>query len=70
MAQQNIKINTEFIKLEQLLKLADLVQSGGEAKTRILSEEVLVNGEVEVRRGKKIRSGDKVELGGQVVTVE
>lgn len=70
MAQQNIKINTEFIKLEQLLKLADLVQSGGEAKTRILSEKVLVNGEVEVRRGKKIRSGDKVELGGQVVTVE
>jgi ribosome-associated protein len=65
-----IKINTEFIKLDALLKFASLVGSGGEAKQLIQNGEVLVNGEVCTMRGKKIRPGDKVELGGQEVTVE
>ena len=69
MAEQ-IKITTEFIKLDALLKFASLVGSGGEAKNLIQNGEVLVNGEVCTMRGKKIRPGDKVELGGKEVIVE
>ncbi|WP_295079276.1 RNA-binding S4 domain-containing protein [Ruminococcus sp.] len=65
-----IKITTEFIKLDALLKFASLVGSGGEAKQLIQDGKVLVNGEVCIMRGKKIRPGDRVELGGQEVTVE
>ncbi|MBR6243605.1 MAG: RNA-binding S4 domain-containing protein [Ruminococcus sp.] len=65
-----IKITTEFIKLDALLKFASLVGSGGEAKNLIQNGEVLVNGEVCTMRGKKIRPGDKVELGGKEVIVE
>mgnify|MGYP003294592908 CR=1 FL=1 len=67
---ERIKINTEFIKLDALLKFASLVGSGGEAKQIIQNGEVLVNGEVCTMRGKKIRSGDTVRLGEQEVTVE
>ncbi|MBR5683858.1 MAG: S4 domain-containing protein YaaA [Ruminococcus sp.] len=67
---EKIKITTEFIKLDALLKFASLVGSGGEAKQLIQNGEVFVNGEVCTMRGKKIRPGDKVELGGQEVTVE
>ena len=65
-----IKITTEFIKLDALLKFASRVGSGGEAKQLIQDGKVLVNGEVCTMRGKKIRPGDRVELGGQEVTVE
>ena len=67
---EKIKITTEFIKLDALLKFASMVGSGGEAKTLIQNGEVLVNGEVCTMRGKKIRSGDKVSLGGNEVEVE
>ena len=70
MPENRIKITTEFIKLDALLKLASLVGSGGEAKQLIQDGEVLVNGEVCTMRGKKIRPGDKVELDGQEVIVE
>ena len=56
--------------MDQLLKLSNQVSTGGEAKVRILSEEVKVNGEIETRRGKKIRSGDKVEINGELIVVE
>ena len=59
---ENIEITTEYIKLQDLMKLADLVSTGGEAKLRILNEEVTVNGEVCTMRGKKLRQGDKVEF--------
>lgn len=49
-----IEIKTEFIKLDQLLKWANFVAVGTEAKMFIINGEVKVNGEVEVRRGKKI----------------
>jgi len=65
-----IKITTEFIKLDALLKFASLVGSGGEAKQLIQDGEVLVNGEVCTMRGKKIRPGDEIELDGRKVTVE
>ncbi len=64
-----ITIKDEFIKLGQALKLAGLVQSGVEAKIVIEDGEVLVNGEVETRRGKKLRDGDTFTLKGQTVHV-
>ena len=66
---ENITITTEFIKLQDLLKFANLVCTGGEAKIIIQEGEVKVNGEVCTMRGKKIRPGDIVELGGQQLTV-
>ena len=59
---EKIKIETEFIKLDALLKFAVLVGSGGEAKTVIADGMVSVNGEVCTMRGKKIRPGDKVKF--------
>ena len=64
-----IKIETEFIKLDALLKFANLVSSG-EAKIRIAEGEVLVNGEICTMRGKKLRSGDTVELDGAKVCIK
>ena len=66
---ENIIITTEFIKLQDLLKFANLVSTGGEAKIIIQEGEGKVNGEVCTMRGKKIRPGDLVELGGQQLTV-
>lgn len=70
MAKNSIKITTEFIKLDALLKFASLVGSGGEAKALIQDGQVLVNGEVCTMRGKKIRPGDTVSIDGEEVTVE
>lgn len=66
---ETIKITTEFIKLQDLLKFASLVSTGGEAKIIIQDGEVKVNGEVCTQRGKKIRPGDDVVLNGQHYTV-
>lgn len=59
---KTIKIHTPFIKLDQFLKLANVYGSGGEAKELIQSGKVLVNGEIEVRRGKKLTDGDTVSF--------
>lgn len=64
-----VEISDDFIKLGQLLKLADLVSSGVEAKIVIQNGEVKVNGEVDTRRGKKIYPQDIVEYKGHQVTV-
>lgn len=58
-------VNLETIELDQFLKLAEVTQSGGQAKHLIQSGAVLVNGAVEMRRGKKIRPGDRVSVGGE-----
>ena len=65
-----MKIDTEFIKLDSFLKAVDAVSSGGEAKIIIAEGMVSVNGEVELRRGRKLRPGDRVELAGKVFEVE
>ena len=59
---ETITINTEYIKLDALLKYAALVGTGGEAKTVIADGLVTVNGEVCTMRGKKIRAGDRVRF--------
>ena len=63
---EEIPIHTEFIKLQDFLKFANAVESGGMAKTVILAEEVKVNGEVCTMRGKKLRPGDEVTFMGAV----
>lgn len=60
-----MKIETEYIKLDSFLKHANLVMSGGEAKLLIQEGEVQVNGEVELRRGRKLYPGDRVEVTGR-----
>mgnify|MGYP005788259349 CR=1 FL=1 len=65
-----VSITTEFIKLQDLLKFANLVATGGEAKERIQSGEVTVNGEVCTMRGRKIRPGDDVCFAGEHHTVQ
>ncbi|MFD0050626.1 S4 domain-containing protein YaaA [Actinomycetes bacterium NPDC127524] len=59
---QEIQIGTEYITLGQFLKLADVIQSGGMAKWFLSEHEVFINGELDVRRGRKLREGDKIEI--------
>ena len=59
-----IPITTEFIKLQDFLKFANVCESGGMAKTFIQNEQVQVNGETCVQRGKKLRPGDTVRFLG------
>ena len=55
----SVVISTEFIKLQDAMKYANIVYSGGEAKQLIQEEQVLVNGEICTMRGKKLRPGDR-----------
>ena len=66
MEKQSVPITTDYIKLEALLTLANVVSSGGEAKIAIQEGEVTVNGETCTQRGKKLRPGDVAVLGGEV----
>lgn len=61
---EEVKIETDYIKLDQFLKYIGEAESGFHAKLIIKDEEVLVNGQIETRRGRKLRSGDVVELEG------
>ena len=62
MQTSQVKIATEFIKLDALLKFSGVMETGGEAKEAIQGGKVRVNGEVCTMRGKKIRCGDVVEV--------
>ena len=62
MDRQEVKISTEFIKLDALLKFAGLTETGGEAKEAVQAGRVKVNGQVCAMRGKKLRPGDVVTL--------
>ncbi len=66
---KEIIIKTESIRLSQFLKLANAVQDGVEAKFCIQDGEVLVNGEIDTRRGRKLRCGDLVEFAGRIYKV-
>ena len=67
---EKIQIDTEFIKLDSLLKFAALVGTGGEAKYVISEGLVEVNGETCTQRGKKIRPGDGVTFAGHTLHVQ
>jgi ribosome-associated protein len=65
-----MKITTEYIRLEQFLKLLSLADTGGQAKAMIKEGEILVNGEKELRRGRKLRPGDVIRVYGRDYRVE
>ena len=65
----DVRIDGDMARLGQFLKLADAVDTGGEAKIRIGDGDVSVNGEVEFRRGRQLHPGDVVELDGKQFTV-
>lgn len=66
----NIKISTEYIKLDALLKFIGLCATGGEAKIAIVEGEAIVNGEPCFMRGKKMRPGDRLVFHGQEFIIE
>ena len=70
MKADKIKIETEYIKLQDLLKLSGVCATGGMAKIVIQNGEVKVNGEVCEMRGKKMRAGDIAEYDGYRIKVE
>jgi ribosome-associated protein len=67
--QRVIEVTGEFIKLDSLLKLAGIAQTGGEAKILIADGAVTVDGEVTTERGRKLRGGAVVRAGGQTVKI-
>jgi len=67
--ERYVQIQTEFIRLDALLKFADLVQSGGEAKMLIQEGTVAVNGTSCTMRGKKCRPGDQIQVGERTIIV-
>lgn len=67
---EEIEIYTPYVKLQQALKLADVLESGGEAKIYLMEHEVKVNGVVARERGKKVHPGDLVEYPGGAFRVK
>ncbi len=61
---EKIKIETDYIKLDQFLKYIGIAETGGEGKLIIKNEKVKVNGEIITKRGKKIKKGDNIEVLG------
>lgn len=66
---RDVAIRGDTIRLGQLLKLAGVIEGGGDAKAFLTEGGVLVNGEREVRRGRQLRSGDTVGVGGEELRV-
>ena len=69
MESHEIKIHTEFIKLQDLLKFAGAVETGGDAKLIVQEGRVSVNGEICTMRGKKLRPGDRAIIDGETELV-
>ena len=65
----DVEITGESIPLGAFLKLSGVIESGGDAKQRIAGGEVTVNGETELRRGRKLQRGDVVELGDEQLRI-
>jgi ribosome-associated protein len=68
-APRDVPIRDDSIRLGQFLKLADLIDNGADAKPLLMQGEVVVNGEVETRRGRQLAKGDVVSLGDDSVRV-
>ena len=69
MFMKKVEIYTEYIKLEQMLKIADIVSTGGEAKLFLLTTDIYVNDEVENRRGRKLYKGDVVKVNNNLYQI-
>ena len=69
MQKEVIKISDEYIKLQDLIKFAGIVPTGGQAKYLIQNGEILVNGEVCTMRGKKMRNGDTAQFEDKIIEV-
>ena len=67
---RTVEITREPVELYKILKFEGLVASGGEAKSLVAAGEVLVNGQIETRKRKKIVSGDTIEFGGELLQVQ
>ena len=65
-----ITIFTDYITLGQFLKLADIIESGGEAKMFLAQNRVVIDGEEDNRRGRKLRGGEVVEISGQTYEIK
>ena len=63
------KLNKEYIKLDQFLKMSNIISTGGEAKIYLMENKVLVNGIEENRRGRKLYPGDTVTVKGRKLVV-
>lgn len=70
MKTEIIEINTEYIKLDNLLKLGGAAVTGGQAKLLIQDGQVLVNGEICTMRGKKMKNGDKAQCNNKILEVQ
>ena len=72
MVQKNIKLrkDEEYITLGVLLKIAGIIDTGGQAKYFLSENVVLVNGEEDNRRGRKLYHGDKIQVQGQVFLID
>ena len=69
MFMKKVEIYTEYIKLEQMLKIAEIVSTGGEAKLFLLTNDIYVNDEVENRRGRKLYKGDVVKVNNNLYQI-
>jgi ribosome-associated protein len=67
---EKLKIETEYIKLDQFLKWSGIAESGAEAKILISQEQIKVNSNIEKQRGKKLRIGDKIEYKDKIFLIE
>jgi len=67
---ESLKITTDYITLQQLLKIEDVISSGGEAKYFLSNNEVYVNGELENRRGRKLYPNDVIKVLGKEYKIE
>ena len=67
---ETLKITTDYITLQQLLKIEDVISSGGEAKYFLSNNEVYVNGELENRRGRKLYPNDVIKVLGKEYQIE
>jgi ribosome-associated protein len=66
---RDVQIRGDMIRLGQFLKLADVMESGGESKELILDGEVTVNGDIDTRRGRQLHRGDVVRVLGETLRV-
>lgn len=66
---KQVKINSEFITLGQFLKVVDLISSGGEAKSFLFDAKIIINGEKDNRRGRKLYKDDLIDINGNIYKI-